>query len=379
MPKDQGPSSDTSADEAVTTADGTDGVDSPEAPASETQPTTTTKPTRAVDVEEYERELAEAMSPAPVAAEPEQGTPAEEQTPPDPEQTPTESQSEEPEDLDPANEAGPTKQKEFRPRLGGIKDDRQKEAILLVSQLGSAGESISLTEAENRIAAKYGDSPKPAEVADPDAPAPRTLDMVQAEIAAKEQEADEAAEQIDTSAMNRLNKELRALEREHFKLEREDETSQMSAQEHEDASFQADVDASQSRAVEIYPVVGEKDHAIHAKADEIWKSMESEGNPLIFEASAPLKVYQMAANDLGIAPRMAGASPAAANTRSNLSTPAAPKKPQSVQSTAVRRPNPSVSLPSGGDRATPTGPPASPVEKIHSAHDYDKLVESMHG
>jgi hypothetical protein len=111
--------------------------------------------------------------------------------------------------------------------------------------------------------------------------------------------------------------------------------------------------------------------AIHAKAAEIFKAMEETGNPLVFDSQAPLKVYQMAANELGIAP---GRPPAAKKSP----TPAtSATRPRAVEQSAVVKTT-AFSPASGAARTNQTGTiPGIDIAKVKTAADYESLVESI--
>lgn len=390
MSKNQGQQPEISTN-AVSTADGTNSSEqSPTgaAPASETQHQTATESTEApqkqfgaVAVEEYERELAQALAQAEVDDQP-QGTPAEGSETPEGEETADQPTGEDAPDGDEstvdddqpaATEDTPPKQKEFRPRLGNIKDQRQQEAILLANQLAADGQTISLGEAERRVALKYGEDPAKPAGEEPAAETPRTVEEVDTELESLEDEFDQALIDLDGEKQVAIRKQMKVLRAERTEVA----THQQTAEQTAETEFNSQVDASHAEAATIYPSITEPNHAIHKEAEKIWSAMEKTGNPLIGQADAPLRVYQMAANALGIAPNDSGThSQTSGAARAPSSTTAAPKL-QSVKAQAVRRPTPAVSLPSGGSSTSQAGPLASPVEKIHSANDYDKFIEGV--
>lgn len=348
MPEDQGQQPEIPAN-AVPTADGT----SFEAPASDNSPTTTPpvqpqpRPSKVAGVEEYERELSEALA---SVETPEPGTPAEAETTVDPDE--------------PTAPAEEPPKKEFRPRLNGIKDPQTQEAILLVSSLAAEGKPISLAEAERRIGLKYWAEP-------PEETPIRQPEDVASELAALKEERKQAIRDLDPDRQIDVEDKMEALREEQATIATQTQLAESTAQQ----AFDRQVEQSHVQAAGIYPVMTDENHAIHAKATEIWANMEKTRNPLIHDESAPLQVYQMAANALGIAPSDPG-TPLSFSRAQPSSTPATPK-PQAVPVSAVRRPTPGVSLPSGAASTTHTGPPADPAGKISSVHEYDQLMEQL--
>jgi len=390
MPENLGPQPEIPAN-AVPTADGT----SPEAPASDNS-TTTTPPvqpqqrlSKVAGVEDYERELSQALAPAPAVEEAEPGTPAE-QPPADSVPDGPEADAEPPVETPAATDQPP--KKEFRPRLNGIKDPQTQEAILLVSSLAAEGKPITLAEAERRIALKYGAELPAAAGEQPAAPAEtpeeyakrtpeeiaREAASLKEQIASLKEQRKQAIRDLDPDKQIEIEDKIDLLRDEHAILESQTQKAELTAQQ----EFDRKVDESHQQAAGIYPVMVDENHAIHAKATEIWANLEKTRNPLIHDENAPLRVYQMAANDLGIAPSDPGTVPAQTLSpkagAKPPSTPATPK-PQAVPVSAVRRPTPGVNLPSGSSATTQNGPPADPLGKISTVHDYDKALENIAG
>lgn len=252
--------------------------------------------------------------------------------------------------------------REFRPRLSSL-DDRQKEAILLVKDLKEKGESLSLAEAEARVNAKYGitsDSEKQTEAAPP-APTP---DDLKAQIDQLKADRRKAAEDMDTLKLAELSEQIEDLQLQFLEAREAAKAADLTAEQ----QFQQQVAESRAKRDSVYPAAAEPNHAIHAEAERIWTAMQDQSNPLIFDADAPFKVYQMAANALGIAP----------SAPSSKSSPAPTPRPQAVQQSAVRRQTPQSPVASGGDRTSqPTT--ASPLQngKPRSVFEYEQLVHGL--
>jgi hypothetical protein len=351
-----------------------DGTPPKEAPASETQNPPTTQPDASPapaavvsGEEDYETMLEKALSEAP-AADP-APAPGDGETPPADDTAPPEDASQPPpDDTPPADDDTPPAAKtEFRPRLSKL-DERQKEAILLAKERAEAGEKISLAEAEKRVAAKYGDKPADDTAPPKDDEAPRTPEQIAQEIADAKEERRKAVRDIDAEGQLSAEDKIEALEAELAAARDRTAAADQSAEE----EFAAKVDAAHARAKEVYPVMSQEAHPIHDEAKAIWQTMLDTDNPLVHDPQAPLKIYQMAANNLGIAPN---SSPSATTAATNGSSPKKPR-PQAVQQQAVVQQR-AVSPASGGAR-TQTQPGqtnADPASRIKTAADYEAFLE----
>lgn len=359
------------------TADGNAGAPEAPATASENQPATTADSAPAKEgvaaMDDYMMRLQEALAPAPEgdaatddmqagvnppAPEGSEAPPAEDASqanPPAPEAE---------KDTPPASEDDTAQGKrEFRPRLSSL-DDRQKEAILLVKELKEKGESLSLAEAEARVNAKYGitsDSEKQTEAAPP-APTP---DDLKARIDQLKAVRRKAAEDMDTLKLAELSEQIEDLQLQFLEAREAAKAADLTAEQ----QFQQQVAESRAKRDSVYPAAAEPNHAIHAEAERIWTAMQDQSNPLIFDADAPFKVYQMAANNLGIAP----------SSSSTKSSPAPTPRPQPVQqSAAVRRTNQQSPVASGGDRTSqPTTASSLQNGKPRSVFEYEQLVHGL--
>ena len=370
------------ADPGTTTADGTSHNEA--APASEhvnQQPTTTDKSTtsaaapvrdaKVVAVDDYESQLAAALEVSEESAQEESAageTTQEAAT----EEATSEEESTQAEETQAGNEQQVAKDKgEFRPRLSKL-DERAQEAILLVKQLADAGEKISLGEAERRVNAKYGDtqteeSAEKAKTADNEATI-RTPEQIREEIKAQKDARRTAIKDLDPDKQLEAEDQIDALESE---LQKTEAQYQAKAQTEEER-FYEEVETARARMLDVYPVAKDEAHAIHAKAAEIFKAMEETGNPLVFDSQAPLKVYQMAANELGIAPGRTTATAKKSPTPATSAT-----RPRAVEQSAVVKTT-AFSPASGAARTNQTGTiPGIDIAKVRTAADYESLVESI--
>jgi hypothetical protein len=255
----------------------------------------------------------------------------------------------------------PAPKKELRVRLSDL-DARQQEAILLVKQKTKEGEPISLAEAEARVNAKYGvkaDSETPS--GDP-APAAPTPDALKSQIDQLNADRRKAAEDMDTLKIAELSEQIEDLQLQYIDAREAAKAADLTAEQ----EFQKQVTESRSKRDRVYPAAADPAHAIHAEADKIWSAMQEQQNPLVFDADAPFKVYQMAANNLGIAPS------------STKSSPAPTPRPQAVQQSAVRRQTPQSPVASGGDRTSQTTTASYlPDGEPRSVFEYRDIVHKL--
>ena len=360
---------------AVETADVTPQPE-PASPAVEPAPeaTTETPPPPAAEpaaspkvasVSDYERRLAEVTSAAP-AAEPEPGTPAQEPAPA-PAATPP--------PAEPAAPAEPPKPAEFRPRLNSLPAE-EKEAIALRKDLKDKGQDVPLAECLARVQAKYAGTKPPEPAApDPNAPPARTAETVGQEIAEAEKARRDAIRNLDPDAQFDAEDKIRQLQAETAEIRSRQQQEHVSQQ----SAFEAAVSESHALTAQVYPAYTMENHAIHAVADRIYSALKSTGNPLVTQSDCPFRVYQMAANELGIAPAEPGAQPPAAAPAAPKSPALATPKPQPVQRTAVVRPPSAVAPAPASARTTPPGPPKPAFGKIRTTADYEATVAQLAG
>ncbi len=375
MPEDQGePEIPATVVETADVIPEAEPVSTPPEPAPE-QPTVTPPPPAAepaagpkvASVSDYERRLAEVTSGAPVE-EPKPGTPA---TEPEPAPAATAPPAEPPVESAPPVE--PQKPAEFRPRLNSLPVE-EREAISLRKDLKEKGQDVPLAECLARVKAKYA-GPPAAAAPDLAATPARTAEAVQAEIADTENARREAIRALDPDAQFEAEDKIRALQGEAQELQARQQQEQVSQQ----SAFEAAVSESHALTARIYPAYAMANHAIHAEADRIYSALEKTGNPLVTQSDCPFRVYQMAANELGIPPFDPGTQPPAAPPTAPKSPALATPKPQPVQRTAVVRPPTAVAPAPASARTTPPGPPKPAFGKIRTTADYEAAVAQFVG
>jgi hypothetical protein len=136
--------------------------------------------------------------------------------------------------------------------------------------------------------------------------------------------------------------------------------------------FYQQAEDSKSRAVELYPEAAREGTRLHARMTEMFTTFKATNNPLLYEADMPLRLVQMAANSLGIAPR--------ARYGSNRDNRNNAGRHGSGSSSSDSRYVPGVAAPaSGGARATTygSGNVAQLLHKLNSAEAFDDFAASL--
>lgn len=341
-----------------------------------------------MDVESYERLKREALTRKPDAPQEQSAAPAGEGAP---------AAAAEP----PATGAAPAAEPEPEPteegskapdrvRLGRLTDDGEKRRIATAVQF-AADEGITFTEAWTRLngtaptAAPTGGANGATPATEPPAaentaPQVRSREDIQRDLEALDADYEKAGNDMDTAAMVKLRKRERELNGE---LEQVKTAEQTAAQQ-----FEAQADASAREAVTLYPDAAVKGSALHSKAAEIEERLAATNNPLLNQPDAPLRIAQMAANELNIPPAdpkkpkssTSGSTSTITTPAERLSTSTA-TKPAPVNQTAVVRPTsqPAAAPASGAARTNHNGNGQGQVVigPIKSVHDYDALKEKL--
>jgi hypothetical protein len=216
-----------------------------------------------------------------------------------------------------------------------------------------------LARAKAELAPEGGDEPQP----DNDLPA--TVDEAHKALTTLRAERKKAlGEDYDFAKTAELDDKIEQL-RAHIATLSSRESVQ---QEQEKERFMAAVEDSKAQAVELYPDVTDSNSALVKRMEEIDADMRDSDNPLYFDPNKPLKLAQMAANDLSIAPRSRGK--------------AAPKPPATQQPTRPARPTAPV-VPASGNARTTTNQPNKPgellaeVDRVNDPASYDRLVAAL--
>jgi hypothetical protein len=175
---------------------------------------------------------------------------------------------------------------------------------------------------------------------------PDTVDATTAEITKLRAERKEANTNLNFEKATELSDKIEDLHNHRFKLERQGERKQADAEKAYNQQFAT----SESRSKELYDFAGNPESPGARRMAEIDADLLTNGDPLYHSPDKPLRVAQMVAAELNIAPRKKGA-------------PATPVKPAAPISAA--QPAKKQVLPGGGSRTTP--PPVNQPPAINAA------------
>lgn len=183
---------------------------------------------------------------------------------------------------------------------------------------------------------------------------PATIDAVDAAIKQLRADRAKAKTELRFEDEEGLTTKIEDLIYHKFNLERQSDRQQVEAQTTYASKFQA----SESRAVELYPQASDANSDLGKRMVEIEQALEETGDPLFTNPDKPLIIAQMAAAELRIAPRRKGA-------------PVTPAKPAAAP--VAQTPKKGV-VPSGSSRTTAPAtnqPPAivQDIQKIRSVAD----------
>jgi hypothetical protein len=238
----------------------------------------------------------------------------------------------------------------------------EKLALQIKRTAEKAGKKMSLGEAEKNAMAMLGVTANPtAEGAGDGAAAastlPATLADTDAKIAElKAQRTKARTVDLDFELADKLDNEIDAL-REHKSTLRESEARAASA---EQAKYDNEFNASTKKAGELYDFVKQPDSAAYKRMQEIDRQLEASDDPLHRSPNKPLKVAQMVAAEMAIAPRALGAKPAAGA----VTKVTQPARPATTQAKTV----PPVVAASGASRTSTSSTQGGELSQmIHSA------------
>jgi hypothetical protein len=189
------------------------------------------------------------------------------------------------------------------------------------------------------------------------------LTEIENQLDAKATQKAEAIKALEFDKAAQLELEIAKLQKEFRKAEKLAERQE----EAEKVARQESMNSAKQKAVDFYPDTASKDSALTKKMYEIFDVLQDTGNPLISDPNMPFKLAQMAANELGIAPR---------NPKAPKASPApAPAKAPAPSPSAARR-SPTIQPASGNARTnTPQQPTASDV--LSKIEDVDQFRELM--
>lgn len=295
--------------------------------------------------------------------EPAAGDPPADPNAPEPEPTPEPAHTPEPPldpDADPADgEITPVSADRARLRLNKDDDVGRMAAAFKIRNKDWTLEQC-LDAAKAKLGVKPAGTPAPNAPTNPDLP--QTVAAVDSAIDQLEADKIAAAKELDVTKVAELDVKIRKMDRHRETLEKQAERQETQRATEYDTQFTA----SETRAADFYPDAAKPDSPFGRRMVEIEESLKELGDPLYFSPEKPLKVAQMVASELNIAPRKPGAKAPAPAPR-----PAAPK-PAATPPKGI--------LPTGGSKTAPA-PAVNPVaDKIQAAktpNDVHQLLRSL--
>lgn len=259
---------------------------------------------------------------------------AAEETPPTEEAPPAEeAPTEEPETPPETQDSEITPVKSDRPHVRVNKDDEHGR-LTLAYQIRNKDWTLkqAMAAADEQLGVKPSKEPA-AQTAKSDLP--ETVSAVDLAADKLMDEKDKAATELRLEDVAKLDRQLRKLDRHRVELVQKDQQQQAEQAREYDTAFTK----SEAKAIELYAFAGDPNSAGAKRMVEIEETLKDTGDPLYSSPDKPLRVAQMVAAELRIAPKGKGTAVAAKPT----AIPVAPAPKKQV-------------LPGGGSQ---TQPPAA--------------------
>lgn len=291
-----------------------------------------------------------AATPAPEAPAPD-ATPAEaapEETPAAEEAEAATPEAEAPEETedDPTQDGPVTPSQAKKLRLRLPESDQAGRLAAAFMQRNRDWTLTQALEAANRqLGIKTESAAQPAKPeAKPKSDLPETVEAVDTTLESLDTEREKALTELRFEDVAKIDRKMRVLDRHRLNLEREGEKKQTQAARDYEAKFAQ----SEVKAAEFYPDAAKPESPFGQRMKEIDDALQETGDPLFNDPEKPLRIAQMTARELSIAPRRKG-------------TPAAPVKPAAPAAVPVAKKG---MVPTGGSRTTP--PPTNAQPALHA-------------
>jgi hypothetical protein len=299
---------------------------------------------RAVDFDRVDKDAYAALREQMLAEpSPEPGTPA-----PEPEAEPAAPANETNDDLDP--DAGRVPD---RIRLSGLADGDR--ALVSAAVLAAKAQGISVAEAMSRLT---GTPAQPAEPAEPFAPIIGSPDEITARILTMRQEIKIAGNEADTVRMAELNIAIDEA-REELAQAKEAKTFAETAQVAAEQETATIISSTRAKVHDLYPQFSDRNSPLARKWDDVAARLQANHDPTLNNPRAALIVAQMAAAELGIAPK--------ASLSTQSPSPTSPARPVPLVPGSARSSAP----------ANPTGHLDARIAGVNTADDYERLKEEL--
>ncbi len=251
-----------------------------------------------------------------------------------------------------------------RTRLRLAEDDKVGR---LAASFMKRNKDMPMTEAVARAQKQLGVTTEKATeteaAAKPKSDLPATVEDVDSELAKIEAEREKALVDLRFEDVAKFDRSLRQLDRHRMTLEREGERN-LAKQE---SAYNTAFTNSEARAIELFEFAGKPDSEGYKKMAELDAFYKETNDPLYASPDKPLKIAQMVAAELGIAPKRKGSAVTPAKAAAPAVITPAPKK---------------QILPGGGSRTTPqvinpTIAVAEEVGKIANPYQMRNFLKSL--
>lgn len=201
------------------------------------------------------------------------------------------------------------------------------------------------------------DKATPAEPSKPKSDLPQTVAEVDTAVDSLLEERTKATIELRFEDQNKIDLQLRRLDRHRIDLVRQEENTARETTLRQNQEYDSGFTRSEQRAAEMYDFANDPKSDGAKRMLEIEADLKANEDPLYFSPDKPLKIAQMVARELNIAPRKKGA-PAAA-------------KPATPTAAAAQK---KQVLPGGSSRTVPVTTPTKPgdvaaVESIKTMQD----------
>lgn len=223
----------------------------------------------------------------------------------------------------------------------------------------------SLEQAMDAARNQLGVKTQPAReesAAEPKSNLPETPDAVDAAIKQLRADRKKANAELRFEDVSDMSDKLEDLLQHRVVLERRAERQQLESER----SYETKFTASEAKATELYDFASKPDSEGGKRMKEIEADLEANGDPLFHDPDKPLRIAQMVARELSIAPRRKGAT-----------------APVKAAPSATPMPGPKKGIvPSGASRTTPVPVNAQPaviseVQKARNPYELKKALKQF--
>jgi hypothetical protein len=245
-----------------------------------------------------------------------------------------------------------------------ISPSEQDKVGRLTATLMRRNKDWSMEDALNAAKKQLGIKPAAEAAPDPAKPKsdlPETIEAVDQTLESLETDRENALTELRFEDVGKIDRQIRKLDRHRVDIERGVEKKKTEALR----DFQRDFAASDARATELYEFAANPESPGGKRMREIEADLKELGDPLYFDANKPLRIAQMVAAEMNIAPRRKGAPVVPAKAAAPTQAP----KPKSV-------------LPTGSSRTTvpiqnQTPEVITQVQNVKNVHDLRKVLKGI--